>query len=65
MQADSQGLTALHAACANNHTDTVRAMIEEFGADISITDNDGMSPLHWAAQVISPLDSRARARQKV
>jgi hypothetical protein len=29
-------------------------MIEEFGADISITDNDGMSPLHWAAQVMSP-----------
>lgn len=44
------GWTPLHDACLNNDTDLV-ALLLQHGADVSVRDMDGTTPLHLAAQV--------------
>ena len=33
----------------NGHVDAIKAL-KEAGADVSAQDNDGSTPMHWAAQ---------------
>lgn len=57
-RADSKGYCPIHSACASClkdlqnssiATDIVRMMISA-GADVSVADSDGNTPLHWAAR---------------
>ena len=47
--ADYDRRTALHLACANGHTETVRVLLAA-GADTSYQDNFGAQPLHEACR---------------
>ncbi len=47
--ADYDRRTALHLACANGHTETVRVLLAA-GADTSFRDNFGAQPLHEACR---------------
>ena len=46
---DSLGMTPLHFAAADGHTDVIRILVKELGADISAVSNDLQSVLHFAA----------------
>jgi len=46
-----QGVTPLSLAVSKNHYDLVKAMIEEYGAKVSIKDNLGRICLHRAASI--------------
>ena len=48
--ADSQGRTAVFFAASGGHTETVRALVNEFHVDVRAVDNNGATPL-WAASV--------------
>ena len=39
---------ALHSACRKGHLEIVKALVEA-GADTERRDDDGRSPVHWAA----------------
>jgi hypothetical protein len=41
---DSDGLTAMHYACADGHLDVVKVLLSVF-ADTGITDDDGVTPV--------------------
>ena len=43
-------MTALHWTCFHNRPQHVQLLLSR-GADVTIQDVDGRSPLHWAAQV--------------
>ena len=47
---NSHNQTSLHLACANGHLDTVWTLANDFGADIGAIDNDGNTPLLFAAK---------------
>ena len=47
--ADYDRRTALHLACANGHTETVRVLLAA-GADTGVRDNFGAQPLHEACR---------------
>ena len=54
------GPAALHLAVARNHVDVVRLLIDEGGASPDVRDNQGETPLHYAAAVVTaaPTDPR-------
>ncbi|XP_033247761.1 uncharacterized protein LOC108160854 isoform X4 [Drosophila miranda] len=45
------GSTALHVAVLFGHTDIVRYLASRFPETMTITDNDGRTPLHYAATI--------------
>ena len=45
---DSVGKTALHIACRHGHLDTMRALIEVFGCNLTTKDINGDLPVHEA-----------------
>lgn len=47
---DKQGRQPIHLACGRTQTAAVRYLVEEKSADIKVLDNDGWTPLHWAAR---------------
>jgi len=44
---DKQGMTALHLACLNGHSDVVRTLIEA-GANMRSRDKEMATPMHFA-----------------
>eukprot|EP01054_Gregarina_sp_Poly1_P009470 Gregarina_sp_Poly_1__9469@NODE_594_length_7275_cov_67_691593_g459_i0_p2_GENE_NODE_594_length_7275_cov_67_691593_g459_i0NODE_594_length_7275_cov_67_691593_g459_i0_p2_ORF_typecomplete_len453_score71_64Methyltransf_16/PF10294_9/2e25Ank_2/PF12796_7/2_4e13Ank_2/PF12796_7/3_6e08Ank_2/PF12796_7/2_1Ank_5/PF13857_6/0_00028Ank_5/PF13857_6/6_4e07Ank_5/PF13857_6/1_2e04Ank_4/PF13637_6/0_0056Ank_4/PF13637_6/2_3e06Ank/PF00023_30/0_00034Ank/PF00023_30/0_00039Ank/PF00023_30/7_3e02Ank_3/PF13606_6/0_0026Ank_3/PF13 len=46
---DHDGSTPLHAAAANDHTNTVATLMDKYKAPWSLN-SSGNSPLHWASQ---------------
>lgn len=42
---DTEGKTALYWACFQGHTDRARLLLVEGGADHTIADNDGLTPM--------------------
>eukprot|EP00736_Rhodelphis_marinus_P007264 Rmarinus@m.16759 len=49
LQKNEDGETLVHAAARSNAVDILRYILE-FGVDLSITTDDGMQPIHFAAQ---------------
>ena len=47
-EATRTGRTALHWACRNGRTDMCKMLVEEYGANVSLTTQDGISCLAWA-----------------
>lgn len=45
---DDEGLTALHFAVSGRRPEEIFELLLEKGADPSLTDNEGMTPLQWA-----------------
>ena len=45
---DNQGRTALHLAAIRGHVEVAKLLLER-GADAECTDDDGWTPLRWAA----------------
>jgi ankyrin repeat protein len=43
---DENGYTPLHAAASYEHTELIRILVEEYGAEIDIRDEDGDTPMH-------------------
>ena len=41
--------TSLHTAASKGHTNSVRALVTQLGADVAATDENGQTPLHHAA----------------
>lgn len=41
--------TALHYACRSGHTDVVRALVEDYGADVNVRDCEDWTPVYYAA----------------
>ena len=44
----TDGTTAVHRACCNGNHEALRVLIQS-DADISVQDNQGRAPVHWAA----------------
>jgi len=47
--ADSRGYRVTHVAAQYGHTSFIYHLITKWGAEVDAPDNDGRSPLHWAA----------------
>ncbi len=45
---DNRGWTGLHWAAQKGHEAIVKMVVDEFGADVTIKDNDGMTALDLA-----------------
>ncbi len=45
---DSDGWTALHTACLNNHLDVVKILTQQDGIDVNVQDTNKDTPLHLA-----------------
>ncbi len=43
---DSREVTPLHVAAEEGHKETVLALLEQFGAEVNMTDSEGETPLH-------------------
>ena len=48
-----EGKNLLHLACCRMTLDTVRLLIENYGFDVSVKDNDGNTALHEAARCLN------------
>mmetsp|Transcript_87910 Transcript_87910/g.175853 ORF Transcript_87910/g.175853 Transcript_87910/m.175853 type:complete len:392 (+) Transcript_87910:74-1249(+) len=48
-QLSSTGTTALYLACMNGHFSAARLLLDDFHADPTIADEDGVAPIHVAA----------------
>ena len=46
---DTTGVTPSHLAARNGHKRCLKLLINEFGADTTIVDGDGLSMVHWLA----------------
>ncbi|GJJ68065.1 hypothetical protein EMPS_00411 [Entomortierella parvispora] len=44
---DDMGMTLLHWACDRGQLDKVKALVEEYHADVNAQDLEGMTPLHY------------------
>jgi uncharacterized protein len=47
-EADDHGYSLLHAACSYNQLSLMRALVEQYGVETSIVDEDGDTPLFFA-----------------
>ena len=47
---DSNGCTALHWACINNHPDVVKILTQQDGIDVNVQDIFKDTPLHYACR---------------
>ena len=51
LEADEDGMTALHHAARKGHMDAMRLFVSaRMEADVSATDKEGRTALHWAAR---------------
>ena len=53
LQSGTEGLRPLHLTCGAGATDCARLLVEK-GAEIAVTDQMGLTPLHWAAGCRDP-----------